>query len=136
MLKFDTANYELLSRSGNCLPSRQYYFQSNSNWSLISTGRFGARYAPEGNVFDVGAHAFYSGKNAIKMLGYLNTNVFEHFIKFLSPTINYNSGIVAKVPALEIPNAVEDVASDNIKIAKTTWDAFELSWDFKKHPLV
>ena len=136
VLKFDSTNYELLSHSGNCLPSRQYYFRKNANWSLISTGRFGARYAYKGNVFDVGAHAFYSEENSMRMLGYLNSVVFEHFIKFLSPTINYNSGIVAKVPALPIPDTVESVVESNVSIAKLAWDANEYSWDFVRHPLV
>lgn len=136
VLKFDDTNYELLSHSGNCLPSRQYYFRKNANWSLISTGRFGARYAYAGNVFDVGAHAFYSETNSLRMLGYLNSVVFEHFIKFLSPTINYNSGIVAKVPALPIPDSVEELVKINVDLAKKAWDSNEYSWDFRRHPLV
>ena len=136
VLKFDKINYGLLSKSGNCLPSRQYYFRKNANWSLISTDKFGARYAPQGSVFDVGAHAFYGDNNVLGMLGYLNSNTFEHFIKFLSPTINYNSGIVAKVPAPVISSDIEMLVEQNITIAKDNWDSFELSWDFKKHPLV
>lgn len=136
VLKFDSTNYEMLSHSGNCLPSRQYYFRKNANWSLISTGRFGARYAYPGSVFDVGAHAFYSDVNSMKMLGYLNSIVFEHFIKFLSPTINYNSGIVAKVPALPIPSVAESLAENNVNIAKEAWDNSEISWDFQEHPLI
>ncbi|MGN8764361.1 BREX-1 system adenine-specific DNA-methyltransferase PglX [Hornefia butyriciproducens] len=136
VLKFDKHNYELLSHSGNCLPSRQYYFRKNANWSLISTGRFAARYSPKGSVFDVGAHAFYNDKNVLKMLGYLNSTVFEHFIKFLSPTMNYNSGIVAKVPTLPIPDNVEKIVEKNIHLSKSDWDSFETSWDFQKHPLI
>lgn len=136
VLKFDKHNYELLSHSGNCLPSRQYYFRKNANWSLISTGRFAARYSPKGSVFDVGAHAFYNDKNVLKMLGYLNSTVFEHFIKFLSPTMNYNSGIVAKVPTLPIPDNVEKIVEKNIHLSKSDWDSFETSWDFQRHPLI
>ena len=136
VLKFDEHNYELLSHSGNCLPSRQYYFRKNANWSLISTGHFGARFAEQGSVFDVGAHAFYGDNNVLKMLGYLNSVVFEHFIKFLSPTINYNSGIVAKVPALPIPKEVETIVEENIELAKKLWNMNEFSWEFLRHPLV
>ncbi|NLN66020.1 MAG: BREX-1 system adenine-specific DNA-methyltransferase PglX [Clostridiaceae bacterium] len=136
VLKFDQKHYELLSNSGNCLPSRQYYFRKNANWSLISTDRFGARFAPEGTVFDVGAHAFFGDGNVIGILGYLNCVVFTHFIKFLSPTLNYNSGIVAKVPAPEIPMNVTEIVEKNIEIAKNNWDSYELSWDFRYHPLI
>lgn len=136
VLKFDQTNYIQLSQSGNCLPSRQYYFRENANWSLISTGKFCARYAPRGSAFDVGAHAFFGNGNVFKMLGYINTTVFEHFIKFLSPTMNYNSGIVAKVPVRVLPKATEQLAEENVDYAKCYWDSFEASWDFKRHPLV
>ena len=40
IIRFDKTYYDLLSKSGNCLPSRKYYYRKNANWSLISTGRW------------------------------------------------------------------------------------------------
>lgn len=136
VLKFNSKNYAELSKSGNCLPSRQYYFKENANWSLISTDKFGARYANKGSVFDVGAHAFFSNISLLETLGYLNSKVFEHFIKFLSPTINYNSGIVAKIPFKHLSNSIKMIVEQNIAISKDDWDSFETSWDFEQHPLI
>ncbi len=135
ILRFDKEYYNKLLQSGNHLPSRQFYFQENANWSLISTDRFGARYAPPGSAFDVGAHAFF-GTRAKEILAYLNSKVFHCLIGFLSPTMNYNSGIVAQVPCVGGNSFATRISQANIEIAKNDWDAYEISWDFKRHPLV
>ena len=33
-------------------------------------------------------------------------------------------------------DAVKDLVRENIKESKEDWDAFETSWDFKRHPLI
>lgn len=137
ILRFDSKHYQLLSQSGNCLPSRQFYFKENANWSLISTGKFGARYAYRGSAFDVGAHAFFGDKNVFAMLAYLNSKVFNTLILFLSPTLNYNSGVVELVPcSSNFDDNISQLAIECVNIAKLNWDSFETSWDFKKHPFI
>lgn len=45
--------------------------------------------------------------------------------------------LLANVPILEENN--EDVTknvSENIELAKYDWDVFEISWDFKRNPLI
>lgn len=135
VLRFDEKYYTELLNSGNHLPSRQYYFLENANWSLISTDRFGARYAPKGAAFDVGAHAFFASE-PVKMLAYLNSVVFHYLVNFLSPTMNYNSGIVAQVPCKGYDSTASDLSKENVLTAKSDWDSFETSWDFAEHPLV
>ncbi len=135
ILRFDVECYEKLLQSGNHLPSRQYYFRENVNWSLISTDRFGARFAPKGAAFDVGAHAFFAS-DPKPMLAYLNSTVFHYLVNFLSPTMNYNSGIVAQVPCKGYDSATTALSEENISISKRDWDSYETSWDFKRNPLV
>jgi type II restriction/modification system DNA methylase subunit YeeA len=135
ILRFDDEHYEKLLRSGNHLPSRQYYFRENANWSLISTDRFGARFAPKGSAFDVGAHAFFDSAPK-RMLAYLNSTVFHYLVNFLSPTMNYNSGIVAQVPCKGYDSATTALSEENVNLAKSDWDSYETSWDFTRHPLV
>jgi hypothetical protein len=54
IIKFDKENYNELSRVGNHLPSRQYYFKQSITWSFVSISYFGVRFSPAGSVFDVG----------------------------------------------------------------------------------
>ena len=70
-------------------------------------------------------------------MGFLNCIVANEIFKMLSPTVDYNAGTVANVPILEENN--EDVTrnvSENIELAKYDWDVFEISWDFKRNPLI
>ena len=134
VLKFDDTNYKLLSNSGNKLPSRQFYFKDNINWSLISTDKFGARFADFGGVFDVGAHAIYTNdKKLLKYIGgFLNTKIFNYFVKCMNPTLNYNSGAVQLIPYKKIENEeLLNAINELEKIFKEYWDFNEVSWDFK-----
>lgn len=136
VLRFDSPFYELLLESGNRLPSRQYYFKENCNWTLISNDKFGARYSQQGSVFDVGAHALFGG-NTFLFLGYLNSCVFHYLINFIGPTINYNSGVIAQVPyKIAHSELIEEISKKNIAIAKKDWDSSEISWEFCVNPLI
>jgi hypothetical protein len=48
VIAFDKRNYDLLSRQGNQLPSKQYYLRESVTWSFISTRSFSVRYSPKG----------------------------------------------------------------------------------------
>lgn len=69
----------------------------------------------------------------------LNSVITVELMKVLSPTINFEVGNIAKVPVILASDLIPQIKSlvdENIQISKEDWDAFEVSWDFKKHPLV
>ena len=72
-------------------------------------------------------------------LGLLNSKVAETVLSLISPTVNFQAGDIARVPTLstvyETPR-VRELAEENIVLSREDWDAFETSWDFKKHPLL
>lgn len=138
VLAFDKTNYNLLSQSGNKLPSRQYYFRDNFNWSLIGGNTLGARLADFGGVFDVGAHAIYAKENLYYYGALLNSKVLNSLIKILGQSVNFNSGIVQELPAIILNNMqeIESIAKENVQLAKALWDNNEYSWDFKECPLL
>ena len=67
------------------------------------------------------------------MAGVNNTNWTKIFAT-INPTLNYSSGVIQKAPAPEIISS--DRCDECVELSKEDWDAFETSWDFKKHPLV
>ena len=136
VLRFDSDAYSALCSLGNCLPSRPLFFRENINWTLISTDLFPARYFPAGGICDVGCHAFYSSDSVYDMLGYMNTVVFNHFIKMLNPTMNYSSGSVALVPCAPFAQDGRPFVEENVRLSRMLWDMHELSPDFTGHPLV
>lgn len=130
---------------GKCLESNskpknmQYYFRKGITWSLISTSRFGVRCFPEGMIFDVGSHCVFTDDKRFNYLAaYLNSDLAEMILNMLNPTMNFSSGIIGKLPVLDISNVpqIDDLVERCISIAKKDWDENEYSWDFRKSPLV
>ena len=140
VIKFDKLNYELLSQSGNHLPSRRYYFKKGLTWSLFGFENFGVRYKEEGFVFDVsGSSMFPSEDNMKYILGFLASNTAFYYLSILAPTVNFQVGNIGDLPLLTDENKkpqIDKLVEDNIALSRADWDSFEASQDFKKHPLL
>lgn len=115
-----------------------FYFQPSVSWSLIGSGIFSARINDKGFTFDVaGPSAFPTQENLNFIAGFLNSNVAFHFIKVLNPTLNFNSGDIARLPFVDgIPKEKSSFVHSLKEIAKEDWDSFEISWDFAQNPIV
>lgn len=121
------------------LRSPQYYFKECISWSKISSGDISFRYFPKGYIFDVaGCCAFFKKEsNFYQIFAFLNSKIAQNILQILSPTLNYEVGHIASLPILpSIPDSVVPVVQSNIAISREDWDAFETSWDFKRHPLI
>jgi type II restriction/modification system DNA methylase subunit YeeA len=107
-----------------------YYFQPSVSWSLIGSGVFSARVNDYGFIFDVaGPSAFPRNEDRNIVVGFLNSRVAFYFIKAFNPTMNFNSGDIARLPFLN-PNSPGISVQNLIELAKRDWDASEISWDF------
>ena len=138
VIAFDEYNYGELLMSGNHLPSREFYFKEGFSWSRIATKNLSVRYTPKGFVFNSACPTGFSEKHLLSVLSFLNSTVAPHFINILNPTINFQAGTINLLPySLENNDSlIEDYCKDNIEISKYHWDCFEISWEFKGHPLV
>lgn len=117
----------------------QFFFKSCVSWSLVSPGIPAFRFKPEGQLFDVAGMCCFSEEYLYDLLALFNSKVAFEMLKVLSPTINYQCGDIANIPVK--PNhshteAVEQFVRSNIALCKEDWDAFEVSREFKKHPLI
>ncbi len=115
-----------------------YYFQESLTWTDLTSGDISFRYNKCGFVHDVaGPCVFELNDNLYYVFGLLNSKVVNELLKFISPTLHYNIGTISELPILLVnspsvrPNCIE-----NVSISKKDWDSFEISWDFKKHPLI
>lgn len=107
----------------------------------MSTKGVAFRYEPVGSVFDgCAATAFVDSNKHMKyLLGILNSSYVAYVAPILNPTLHFKLNDYAKIPLIYKEETSEKVISavdDNIEQSKKDWDAFETSWDFKKHPLV
>ncbi|MDD4493491.1 MAG: BREX-1 system adenine-specific DNA-methyltransferase PglX, partial [Eubacteriales bacterium] len=132
---FKDSNGKIRSRPQNT----QYYFQECFSWSLVSSGVAAFRYKPGGNIFDVAGMSCFSKNELLYLLALCNTNIVMKILEIIAPTINYQCGDIANIPVIYVEEEkmrIEKITSNNINISRTDWDSFEISWDFKLHPLI
>jgi type II restriction/modification system DNA methylase subunit YeeA len=68
-------------------------------------------------------------------LALLNSKVSTDLLSAISPTLDFNGGVVSKLPLI-ILSEVDDGTNRLRKLAKEDWDSYELSWDFVYYPLL
>lgn len=116
----------------------QYFMKPGLTWSTVTSGDFSIRWFDEGFIFDNGGCCIFElGSKRHYLLGLLNSKVFKYIFGQLNPTLNFQSGEVAKFPILLTDNTkIDDFVDDNVRYSKDDWDSFEKSWDFKRHKLI
>ena len=116
----------------------QYFMKPGLTWSTVTSGGFSLRKFGHGYIFDNGGCCVFElGSKANYILGVMNSIVFKYIFGQSNPTINSQSGEVAKFPVIiEQDNRIDSVVDENVAIAKMDWDSYETSWDFKRNPLV
>jgi hypothetical protein len=134
VIAFDPSSYDILSRQGNKLPSRQYYFKPSVTWAGISGGDFSVRICEAGFIFDgTGSCLFRRDRYSLEYFNaLLNSTSASYLLKIISPTISFEVGHIKRIP---VPSAdvgrAEDLARQALAISRDDWDDFEISWDFK-----
>ncbi|MFV8814120.1 BREX-1 system adenine-specific DNA-methyltransferase PglX [Aerococcus urinaeequi] len=120
------------------LKSREFYFKEGITWSFISSSKFGVRYSPKGFIFDVaGSSLFIEGDDNAYILAFLSSKVAQAFLQILSPTLNYQIKDIKSLPIIFNPEKeIIKLSKLNVKISSFDWNTFEISWDFRRNPLI
>ena len=138
IINWDHNGAELRTSSAN-LRSEQYYFRKAITWSSLSSGLCSFRLSDHGAISNTAGSSMYPPPtDQLLYLGLMNSSVVQHLLSFLAPTLNYSAGPVSLIPKAEWAQ-IEDIrraAFDCVSCSKHDWDAFEISWDFKRHPLL
>ncbi len=130
--------YPYLKTPDFVVKNSKTYFQEGLTWSALSTD-FSIRWFPAGAICaDKGQGLFASNENLFYCCALLNSVVSKMYLSVISPTLDFNCGYVRRVPFVmtDKHDAVEQLAKKNVAIAKDDFDSFEMSWDFKRHPLI
>ncbi|MCF8035327.1 MAG: BREX-1 system adenine-specific DNA-methyltransferase PglX [Desulfobacteraceae bacterium] len=114
-----------------------FYFKPGVTWGKITSSLFSARYTEEGFIFsDAGSKIpTDNSSDALTLIIYLNTPVTTFFLSILSQTLNFEQGTIARLPFKDAEN-FSPIGEKLVKISKSDWDLFEISWDFKKLKLL
>ena len=117
------------------------FFNEGITWNEICLGNFNARYYPKGYIFDHKSPGmFIHSIELLKVyLGMLNSRVTSYFLSVINPTISTGADSLRKVPIANFQEKQQQIQKrvDNcIKISANDWDFFEISCNFRYHPLV
>lgn len=122
------------------ITSYEKYFQEGITWTGLTSGQNTYRYCPKGTIFDSnkGPMFFNEGHNLIKyFMALFNSKPAQYILDVLNPSMSLQNGDMEKFPVIvRYKENVESIVDECIDEAKSDWDSFETSWDFKRHPLV
>lgn len=114
--------------------NEEYYFKEGITWSTLTTKDISFRYSEEGNLFDnKGSMVFFNDMDLqFYVMGFLNSNVANLLLSYLSPTLDYSPGTVGNLPfknkfSAQIVNLVKEA----IEIAKEDWQSNETTPGYK-----
>ena len=117
-----------------------YIFSSALTWTVIGTEKTSFRFCPVGFLYSNSGYGLFCNNEKTKyyLLGFMNSKIAASLLKILSPSMGFESGYLRKLPLIEsdsVDSIVERV-KHCIDGSNAEWDSFEISWDFKKHPLL
>ena len=117
-----------------------YIFSSALTWTVIGTEKTSFRFCPVGFLYSNSGYGLFCNNEKTKyyLLGFMNSKIAASLLKILSPSMGFESGYLRKLPLIEsdsLDSIVERV-KHCIDGSNAEWDSFEVSWDFKKHPLL
>ena len=127
-------NGKLKSRPQNM----QYYFKKGLTWSALTSKKLSLRLSPIGNIITGAGYGLFNNEfSLLTIMGFLNSKIATYFSSIFSETLNFEVGILNRMPILIKENSeINKLVSDNITISKENWDNYEFSFDFIKHPFM
>lgn len=133
---FKDVNGKLRSRP----QGSEFYFAPIITWTKISSSKIAFRFKEQGHISsEAGMTISVSEDIRYYILAFLNSCVAQYILNALSPTLNYELGDIAKLPII-VDNDYKEVINssvvENEELSRHDWNSFEISWDFKCHPLI
>lgn len=116
-------------------------FNKGITWTKISSGMFGARFQPEGFLFnDASANAFpIKDGYELVLLAFLCSKLPIEMLKAMNPTLNFLPGNISSLPVAKQLFSIDTLYDNSqkiIKFSKADWDSYESSWSFTALPII
>ena len=142
VVNWENDGYELLhmldlgwtgASTNHCI---EYIYKPALVWSKITSSIPCYRYSPEGFLYDdaSGMCAVHNTNYTYKYLAFLNSCVGLFYMNIVNPTVNIQPGNIASMPIIQIDTPTP--AYRMISIARSDWDSYETSWDFRVNSLL
>jgi hypothetical protein len=136
----DVASGRITANNSKCW-NQEVYFLRGLSWSSLTQGDISLRDNGFGYLFDTKGQTLFANDEAdyAPILGLLNSCVAADLLACLAPTMDFNGGTVTKLPFTTSEASSDRVAylvNEAISIARSDWNNFETSWDFRDQPLL
>ena len=132
-----SARNSYASHGGLC--NEKFWGHSGITWSFVTSYKPSFRYKVCDMIYSSVSPTIFRKdfKDDAFVLGLLNSNVGDHFLKIISSTIGTNVGEVLNFPIVRSNNeTISDKVDDCIHISESDWNSFETAKKFAEHPLV
>ena len=137
IVNWENDGSEMKSFKNAVIRNPRYYFRDGITWTAISSSSLSVRHTGAGNLFsNAGMKVFAKTEESLfSIMGMLNSKVCEHLVSCLSQTMNFDQGIIARLPILD-----NFVGAKNVRLvrsfAELDWNGRETSWNFSNLPLL
>ena len=119
---------------------QDYYFKKAIGWSQVGNAQKTFRTISNSVCGTATPTIYIKDDNLFNyILGFLNCKIAFEYLTAYNPTINLLTTDICNLPLIIDENAIStisDVVDNSIESYRMEWNAFETSWDFKRHPLV
>ena len=118
----------------------KFYLQEYVAWSYTVSNTIATRYYPAGFLWDVRGSGIMDKSNMLLYLeGLISSKIGITLFRVNNSTLSCQVENIMQIPIIldsTKKSTIETVVQSNNDMSKLDWDAFETSWDFKRHPLI
>lgn len=122
------------------LGASKYFGKESFVWSKITNSLMSFRVNPTNVYFDDASPAVvFESELNYYLLGLMNSKPIQYYLDLLSPTMNNQIGDIRKVPVLFATENIDEIVAlvkENTELAQNDYDSNELSFAFKRFPLL
>lgn len=118
---------------------KKYWDLEGISWSAVTSGSPSFRLLKKEDIANNAALCIFptQSDNLYRYLGYLNSRLGEHFIRYRTQTLNYLVGDVIGLPRCTVSaKSIDDSSRACIQLSDFDWNSHETSWDFTGLPLL
>jgi len=133
-----TRSYYKKASAGRII-REEFWPMRGITWGKISSAASSFRLLEEEQMYQETAILQKDKEKTFPILALLNSCVSGEFLKFLSPTINFQLQDICTIPVMKdiVDNkTIIELSKRCVELAKNEWNDYEISYEFQSHPLV
>src|SRR5699024_5804070 len=139
VINWKEEGFEVKNFKGSGSINEKIFNRKCISWNLISTTKFSSRFVNDFMIIGDAAPIIFPEDDLNYILGFFNSKVADKLLFIMNPTINFPPGVIDNLPLIlsrKYKEQVDNIVLNNIKISKYDYNSYEISWEFKMHPLI